>query len=470
MNLCNRPILAVAATSLALISFASAADSGSVKKTAKPNFIFILMDDMGWADVGFNGSKYYETPNIDRLAARSMRFPNAYAACAVCSPTRASIMTGKYPARLHITDWIPGEGGCKKGTLDIPKWQQFLPLQEVTLAEALKPAGYVTASIGKWHLGGPAYYPERQGFDVNVAGSHIGSPSSYFYPYGGEKNGNRVPGLQENGHKGEYLTDRLTQEAQVFIRGNKDKPFFLYLAHYAVHAPIQGKTNLVARYKGKAPSNGQKNPEYAAMVQSVDESIGILVKTLEEQGIADRTVIVFTSDNGGAVHFPATSNQPLRSGKGFPYEGGIREPTFIHWPGVTTGSSCAAPIISMDYYPTLLEIAGVKGDAKHNSSVDGLSLVPLLRGTGTLDRDTLFWHYPHYWNGGGVRPYSIVRKGDWKLIEFTETGRVELYNLREDGSEKEDLAAKNPAKAEELRKLLHDWLKAINAQMPTPKA
>ncbi len=439
---------------------------------ARPNIVFILIDDMGWADVGFNGSKYYETPNLDRLAARSMRFPNGYAACAVCSPSRAAILTGKYPARLHITDWIPGEGGCKTGTLEIPKWQQHLPLEEVTLAEALKPAGYSSASIGKWHLGGPAFFPEKQGFDVNVAGGHIGHPASYFHPYGKEKDSHRVPGLQATGKTGEYLTDRLTEEAQSFIRTNKNKPFFLYLAHYAVHSPLMGKPELVTKYKGKAPVDGQKNATYAAMVQSVDESVGAIVKTLEEQGIADRTIIVFTSDNGGVVHDgnpPATSNAPLRAGKGYPYEGGIREPLLVCWPGVTKGAACSVPVCGIDFYPTFLEIAGAAGDTAHNRKVDGVSIVPLLRGTGAIKRDTLFWHYPHYWNGGTIKPYSIVRKGDWKLIEFHETGMVELYDLSKDISEKNDLAPGMPEKAAELRKCLHDWLKSVDAQMPVPK-
>jgi arylsulfatase A-like enzyme len=428
---------------------------------------------MGWADVGFNGSRYYETPNIDRFAARSTRFPNGYAACAVCSPSRAAIMTGKYPARLHITDWIPGEGGCTQGTLEVPKWQQFLPLEEVTIAEALKGAGYATASIGKWHLGGPAYYPEKQGFDVNVAGGHTGHPASYFYPYGPETNSHHVPGLAAGGKPGEYLTDRLTEEAQGFIKANKDKPFFLYLAHYAVHDPIQGKPELVRKYKAKTPPGEQRNPAYAAMVQSVDESFGALVKTLEEQGIADRTIIIFTSDNGGAVHFgkpPATSNAPLRAGKGFPYEGGLREPTFVYWPGVTKGGNCEVPVCGIDFYPTLLEMSGTAGDAEYNKKVDGVSLVPLLRGMGTLKRDALFWHYPHYWNGGNIKPYGVVRQGDWKLIEFYETNKVELYDLKKDIGEKDDLAAKMPEKAAELRKRLHDWLQSVGAQMPTPKS
>jgi arylsulfatase A-like enzyme len=427
----------------------------------KPNIVFILIDDLGWADVGCFGSKYYETPHIDRLATQGMRFTDAYAACPVCSPTRASIMTGKYPARLHLTDWIPGEGNSPSHALRVPNWTQFLPLAEVTVADALKSAGYVTASIGKWHLGGPAYYPEHHGFELNVAGTHFGQPASYFWPYEGKSH--TVAGLKSGGHEGEYLTDRLTAEAETFIDANKDRPFFLYFAHYAVHMPLQAKPAVLAKYKAKPPCGGQNNPTYAAMIESVDDSVGRIQHKLQSLGIDERTLIVFMSDNGGLWPM-STSNAPLRAGKGYSYEGGIREPLIVKWPGTTRpGATCGVPVSSIDFFPTLLEIAGVPSPTK----IDGRSLVPLLEQTGPVERDALYWHYPHYWGGNRVRPFGAVRAGDWKLIEFYEDMRVELYNLRDDLGEARDLARERPAKAAELRERLHDWRKSVSAQMPT---
>jgi arylsulfatase A-like enzyme len=391
-----------------------------------------------------------------------MRFTDAYAACAVCSPTRASILTGKYPARLHLTDWIPGEGNALTNKLAVPVWRQFLPLEEVTIARALKSAGYVTASIGKWHLGGPNYYPERHGFDLNIAGGDIGHPATYFWPYIGKRR--TVPGLQARGRTGEYLTDRLTDEAERFIEANKDRPFFLYFADYAVHLPLQAKPGLVEKYKAKTPSGGQTNAVYAAMIESVDDSVGRLLHKLEELRLQERTVVIFMSDNGG-LWPQATSNAPLRGGKGYPYEGGVREPMIIKWPGVTQpGSTCSLPVSSIDFFPTMLEIAG----ASSLGPVDGLSLVPLLRQSGLPARDALSWHYPHYWGGNTVRPFGSVRAGDWKLIEFYEDMRVELYNLKEDLGEAHDLATEKPEKATELREWLHRWRQAMDAQMPTP--
>jgi arylsulfatase A len=436
---------------------------GPAAEAKRPNIVFILADDLGWADVGCFGSKYYETPNIDRLATQGMRFTDAYAACAVCSPTRASIMTGKYPARLQLTDWIPGEPEKATNALRVPEWRKYLPLEEVTVAKALKPAGYICASIGKWHLGGPKYNPEHQGFDLNVAGCDIGSPATYFWPYEGKSH--TVPGLKAGGHEGEYLTDRLTDAAENFIEQNKDRPFFLYFAHYAVHVPLQGKPAVVKKYRAKAAQGGQTNAVYAAMVESVDDSVGRILHKLETLGIASNTVVVFMSDNGGL--WPrATSNAPLRAGKAYPYEGGIREPLLIKWPGTTQpGATCSMPVSSIDFFPTLLEMAGVKPPGP----VDGQSLVPLLRQTGTLQREALFWHYPHYWSAGGrVQPYGVVRAGNWKLIEFYEDMRVELYNLKDDTGETRDLAQAEPEKASQLRERLHEWRQSVDAQMPTP--
>ncbi len=428
----------------------------------RPNFLFILVDDLGWTDVGCFGSKYYATPSIDRLATQGMRFTDAYAACAVCSPTRASIMTGKYPARLHLTDWIPGEGNAPAHALCVPAWRQYLPLEEATIAKVLKSAGYVTASIGKWHLGGPAYYPEHHGFDLNVAGSDTGHPASYFWPYEGKTH--TVPGLKAGGHEGEYLTDRLTDAAEAFLEANRQRPFFLYLAHYAVHMPLEAKPGLLAKYRAKPPSGGQNNPVYAAMIESVDQSVGRLLSKLEALGLETRTVVVFMSDNGG-LWPQATSNAPLRAGKGHPYEGGIREPLIIKWPGATkSGSTCRVPVCSIDFFPTLLEMAGVKPPGP----MDGLSLVPLLKQTGPLNRDALYWHYPHYWSGNTVRPSGAVRAEDWKLIEFYEDMHVELYNLKEDLGETRDLAGLKPEKTTELRAMLHRWRQEVGAQMPSP--
>jgi arylsulfatase A-like enzyme len=439
----------------------------------KPNIVFILIDDMGWTDGGCFGSKYYRTPNLDKLAASGMRFTQAYAACAVCSPSRAAIMTGKYPARLHITDWIPGEQAPKNSRFRLPDWQQHLPLEETTMAEALKQRGYATASIGKWHLGGPEFYPQHQGFDINVAGGDIGSPASYFWPYGDTNNSHRVPGLAAHGGgKGEYLTDRLTEEAIRFITASRDRPFYLYFAHYAVHAPLMGKEEDVEEFTQIPGANGQSNAVYAAMLKSVDQSVGRVLAKLEELRLADHTIVVFTSDNGGAVHFgkpPATCNAPLRLGKGYAYEGGLRVPLIVRAPGVTgAGSRCDWPVISQDYFPTLMELVGAD-KAASRTAVDGVSFVPLLRGGAELPRRELFWHYPHYWFGGKVSPYSAARIDDWKLIRFYESGREELYNLRDDLGEQHDLAGSEPHKRQELALRLDDWLKQVGAQMPVPR-
>ena len=458
---------------VALLACVHSASGAEVHPAIKPNVVFILIDDMGWTDGGCFGSKYYRTPNLDKLAASGMRFTQAYAACAVCSPSRAAIMTGKYPARLHITDWIPGETAPKNSRFRLPAWQQHLPLEETTIAKALKQRGYATAAIGKWHLGGAEFLPQHQGFDINVAGGDTGQPASYFWPYGATNNPHRVPGLAEQGGgKGEYLTDRLTDEALKFITANRDRPFYLYFAHYAVHAPLMGKEEDVEEFSQIPGANGQSNAVYAAMLKSVDQSVGRVLAKLQELSLADHTIIVFTSDNGGAVHFgqpPATANTPLRLGKGYAYEGGLRVPLVVKAPGVTrAGATCDWPVSSQDYFPTLLELVGAD-KAASRTAVDGVSFVPLLRGAPKLARSELFWHYPHYWFGGRVSPYSVARVGDWKLIRFYETGREELYNLREDLSERSDLAGSEPAKRRELALRLDRWLKQVGAQMPVAK-
>jgi arylsulfatase A-like enzyme len=445
-------------------------------QTKKPNIVFILADDLGWADLGCYGSTFDETPNLDKLANQGMRFTDAYAACAVCSPTRASIMTGKYPARLHLTDWLPGRGNKPDQKLNQPDFEQSLPTGEFTIAKALKEVGYRTACIGKWHLGeSPECWPEHRGFDLNIAGSGHGHPPSYFSPYG-------LPNLTD-GPQGEYLNDRLTEEALKFIERSTNKPFFLYLPHYAVHVPLQAKAAVIEKYKTKAlglaasgpetvMENGRKmrlvqnQPVYAAMVESLDESVGCIMDKLAELGLDTNTIMIFTSDNGGLCNEKApTSNLPLRAGKGWPYEGGVREPLLIKWPGVTrAGSVSSVQVISTDYYPTLLEMAGITKPA--DRELDGRSLLPVLEGKVIPERP-LFWHYPHYSNQGGS-PNGAVRLGDYKLIEWYEDMRVELYNIKDDQGEHRDLAASMPEKTSELRSLLHDWRSKVKAQMPSP--
>jgi arylsulfatase A-like enzyme len=458
--------------SLLLVSVLAAAVWAD-QTPAKPNIVFILIDDMGWADGGCFGSKFYQTPQLDALAASGVRFTQAYAACAVCSPTRAALMTGKYPARLHITDWIPGEPAPQNSRFRLPDWQQHLSLEETTLATALKRLGYATAHLGKWHLGGGEFLPQHQGFDTNIAGGESGHPASYFWPYGATNNSHRVPGLAERGgQKGEYLTDQLTDEALQFIEANKDKPFYLNFCHYAVHAPLMGKQELIDQAADRPGADGQSNKVYYAMLRSVDESVGRIVKKLNELHLSENTVVIFTSDNGGAVHLgkpPATANTPLRNGKGSAYEGGLRVPLIVKLPGVArAGSVCDTPVITMDFFPTLLELAGADKSASRTAT-DGVSFVPLLRGESATPHQELFWHYPHYWNGGKISPYSVVRSGDWKLIRFYETGREELYNVKSDLSETNDLAKANPAKRKELGARLDAWLKETGAQMPVSK-
>jgi arylsulfatase A len=449
-----RSTLLIASCLPNLASLCSAADASS-----KPNVVLILADDLGWTDLGCYGSDLYRTPHIDRLARDGVRFTQHYSACTVCSPTRAALLTGKYPARLHITDWIPGQPP-ENPKLIVPDWTKFLPHEETTIAEVFKSAGYATASIGKWHLGMESHYPQTHGFDINIAGTDKPQPPSYFAPW-------KIATLSE-GKEGDYITDRLADEAAKFITAHRDQPFFLYCPHFAVHTPIQGKPDLVAKYQ--AIPHGelkQNNAAYAAMVESLDDAVGRIRQTLDELKLAERTVVIFTSDNGGRV--PTTSNLPLRVGKGSCYEGGTRVPLIVHWPGVTRpGSVSESLAITMDVYPTLLEIAGLKGAAGHRP--DGVSLVPVLRGDGTLRRDTLFWHYPHYqhYQLGGTTPYGAIRSGDFKLIEFFTDMRVELYNLREDIGEAHDLAARMPEKVNELRNRLHAWRKEVGAQMPTP--
>jgi arylsulfatase A-like enzyme len=458
---------------LLLCLFGLAATFAQPRNAARPpNIVLVLIDDYGWADTGCYGSTYHRTPNIDALAARGMRFTDAYAAAPVCSPTRAALMTGKHPARLHLTDWLPGRRDLPAQKLARPTIRQQLPLEETTLAEALKQAGYATAHIGKWHLGETGFEPEKQGFDLNIAGDHTGTPLSYFAPF--QRDGRFMPKL-ETAPPGEYLSDRLTTEAERFIEQNKAKPFFLYLPHYSVHIPMRAKAELIAKYRAlPKPERGQNNPVYAAMIESMDDSIGRLTRKLEQLGLSDNTVFIFTADNGGlsvkeGADTPATDNAPLRAGKGYLYEGGIRVPLLVTWPQrIKAGSINRTPVYSADLFATAVELAGLK----NTTGVDGLSLQPLLTGRGGFKREALYWHYPHYSNqsvnGGHLdQPGAAMRQGDYKLIEFYQDEHVELYDLKNDLGERNDLAKARPQVAEKLRQKLVAWRQSVNAQMMT---
>ncbi|HTN38405.1 MAG TPA: sulfatase [Arachidicoccus sp.] len=495
----------------------------------KMNVIFFLVDDMGWMDLGYQGSDFYETPNIDKFAKENVRFSQAYAACHVCSPSRASIIMGQYPARLHLTDWLPGRKEFPFQKLKNADVVQHLPYDQLSLPEVLKENGYSTAIIGKWHLGEDAASTSRQGFDVQIPDYNIGWPKgSYFSPFG-------MKGL-DDGPKGEYLTDRITDEAVKYLEKNKDHPFFLYLAHFAVHDPIEGRPDLVEKYKKKLAKMNRKahpfileqnpdsdnqlskdqlnalikekeyagygnlpgrmvkvkqfqdNPEFAAMVESVDESLKRIIDKVRELGIEDNTVIIFFSDNGGMsasnIGNPArkitekqldraysTSNLPLRGGKGWLYEGGIREPLIIKWPGHgKNGTAENIPVISTDFYPTILEMTGIAVPKVYPK--DGMSLTPLWSGDnkrveGIEDR-ALYWHFPQYSNHGAQSPGGAIRYGDYKLIEYFENFKVQLFDLKNDPGEHHDLASSMPKKVKELTKMLHSWQKKVKANMPTP--
>jgi len=450
----------------------------SPKNEEAPNFIFILVDDLGWTDLGSYGSSFYETPNLDKLARKGVRFTDAYAASPVCSPTRASIMTGKYPSRINITDWIPGDDPKDRkllGTSD----NHFLSLDEKTLAETLKDEGYSTFYAGKWHLGNIGYFPENQGFDINKGGHHKGSPpGGYYTPY-------KNPKL-EDGPEGEYLTDRLTNESIKFMEENTDKPFLLYLAFYTVHTPIQanleyvnhfqeknskleesGKAMLENEHEGSTVIN-QTNASYASMVYAMDKNVGRVMDYIEQNGLSDNTYIIFTADNGGLStvqrdRIAPTSVKPLRAGKGWCYEGGIRVPLIIAGPEIESGRVSDQQVISMDFYPTILDLADLA--LLQEQHMDGISIVPLLKKDEIIERDVLFWHYPHY-HTSQWKPGSAIRSGDWKLIKFYDDETTELYNLSDDPGEKHDLAKTFPDKKDELQNLMKNMLQKTGALLP----
>jgi arylsulfatase A len=425
-----------------LASICTPAPAHSTEPPArKPNVVFILADDLGVNDLGCYGRKDQQTPHLDKLAAQGMRFTTAYCAQPICSPTRAAIMTGKTPARLHLTTFLPGRADAPSQKLLHPKINLQLPLEEKTIAELLKEAGYATACIGKWHLGGVSFGPKEQGFDFVHAGQANTTPS------------------ETEGGKGEY---DLTRQAEKFIADNKDRSFFLYLAHNNPHVRLAAKPELVQKYKDSF------NPIYAAMIHTLDDSVGLVLAQLEELKLTANTIVIFTSDNGGlhvleSPNTPATHNTPYRAGKGFLYEGGLRVPAIMRWPGqVPAGRTMDTPIISTDWVPTLLELCGVKPPVP----LDGGSLAGLLRG-GELAARPLLWHFPHYTNQGG-RPGGAIRDGDWKLIEYYEDGRAELFNLARDVGETRDLAAEEPKRVAALKDQLAAWRKAIGAQENTP--
>lgn len=484
----NRRGFLKAAGTTAILGFCARAGLGRQQEAGrKPSFVFLLVDDLGWKDLGCYGSTFYETPHIDRLAAQGMRFTNAYAACPVCSPTRASILTGKYPARLRTTDYFGApqpETARKHWTKDKPllpaRYEDRVPLEEVTVAEALKEGGYATFFAGKWHLGPEGFWPEDQGFDINKGGCERGGPyggKKYFSPYGNP----RLP----DGPSGEHLPDRLATETCRFIEDNKDRPFLAYLAFYSVHTPLMAREDLKAKYEEKAKKLEHKGPAwgtegdrqvrliqdhaiYAGMVEAMDQAVGKVLDTLDRLDLARDTVVFFMSDNGGLSTSEGhpTSNLPLRAGKGWLYEGGIREPMIVRWPdGVQAGSVCDEPVISTDFYPTMLDMAGLP--LKPEQHRDGRSMTPILKQEGRPEGRAFFWHYPHYGNQGGS-PGGAVRVGDYKLIEFFEDNRVELYNLKADLGEQNDLAAAMPEKVVELKRMLHEWRAEVGARMPTP--
>jgi arylsulfatase A-like enzyme len=460
---------------------------GCSRKSQPPNFVFILVDDLGWRDLSCFGSSFYETPNIDRLAERGVRFTSAYAACPVCSPTRASILTGKFPARLQTTDYfgapqpdtVGGHWSRSKPLLPAA-YVDHLPLEEITLAEALKEAEYATFFAGKWHLGGEGFYPQDQGFDVNRGGWERGGPyggNKYFSPYGN-------PQLTD-GPDGEHLPDRLAEETCLFMEQNQDRPFLAYLSFYSVHTPLMARKDLEAKYRAKAGADPSDEPVwglegerkvrlvqdhavYAGMVEAMDLAVGKVLDGIQDLGLENNTIVFFMSDNGGLSTSEGhpTSNVPLRAGKGWLYEGGIREPMIIYWPGAArNGGQCDEPVISTDFYPTLLELAGLPSRTEQH--LDGISLVPILEGRDSLLPRPFFWHYPHYGNQGGS-PGSAIRRGNFKLIEFYEDSRVELYDMDLDIGEQSDLSQTRPFLARELRGELRAWLEEVGAIYPKP--
>ncbi|MDZ7724028.1 MAG: sulfatase [candidate division KSB1 bacterium] len=443
-----------------VLTAASVSLLSGCSRRKKPNIVFVMADDLGWSQVGCYGSQYYETPNMNRLAAQGMKFTDAYAAAPVCSPTRASIMTGKYPARLHLTDFISGNPDPQNSTLLQPDWTKYLALDEFTMGEAMKQAGYQTALFGKWHLSkeklppeSESHNPDKQGFDQS------------FVTY---KPVPRMAKAWQTPENDAHNVQKITDKSLKFIEANKDQPFFLFVSHNSVHTPIVEKQSLIEKYKSKPGSDlPENNPVLGAMIETLDNSVGRIMEKLQDLDLADDTVFIFYSDNGGLER--AADQEPLRAGKAALYEGGIRVPLIVKWPGqIRPGSTCKTPVISIDFYPTFAEIAG--RDITDQTR-DGISLIPLLTETGAIKRDALYWHYPHY-HTSGVAPSGAIRRGKYKLIEWFEhsidgihqPGAVELYDLEQDISEDHNLAAENPERVSKLHKKLKTWRTAVGAQ------
>lgn len=518
-----------------LLSSATAALGGCVTAGAreiknenvngrKPNIILFLTDDLGWSDLGCYGSRFYETPNIDRLAADGVRFTQAYSACSVSSPSRASILTGRYPASLGLTDWLPGRGDHQFQRLQTVRTVQQLPLEESTIAEELRANGYKTAIFGKWHVGEGDYCPTARGFDVHIPSQWlVGWPKSYHYPF--KMNG-------YDGEPGEYLTDKMTDEALNYLEDNAGSPFFLFMSHFAVHDPVEGREDLVEKYRNKLramPKQGgepyilegnpddpdpftreeldsmlkdgahdsyrvfsdrtvkvkqfQDNVEFAAMVEAMDESLGKIVAKIEELGIADNTIVIFASDNGGmsAANFNnprhianqekldkeyPTSNLPLRGGKGWMYEGGIRIPFIVKVPNSGRGGKvCNVPVITNDFFPTIMDLT--KSRVSEGKKMEGTSLVPLMEGK-SIEKRNLYWHFPHYSNHGMQSPGGAIRSGRYKLLEYYENGTVQLFDMQKDPEERFDISAKRPGIVDKLREQLHTWRMDVGAKMNVP--
>jgi arylsulfatase A-like enzyme len=449
---------------LSLISFASfGANSNRIESDIRPNILLINIDDMGWRDVGFMGSKFYETPNIDHLAAKGMIFTNAYAAAANCAPSRACLMSGEWTSRHGIYTVGNSDRGKSKDRKLIPTLNnEYLSDSILVIPEVLKRNGYTTCHAGKWHLTDD---PLQRGFDVNIGGSHAGNPGSYYPPY------TNVPLKAPSDDY--YLTNLIMDKMVEFVKTLNNKPFFLSYAPYAVHTPIQAVKNLLPKYIGKAEWNGQNNADYATMIENLDTQIGRLIEVLDKSGKLENTLVIFTSDNGGVYNI--TKQWPLRAGKGSAYEGGIREPMFVYWKGkIKAGTSNEVPVTNLDFFPTILEVAGITPPV--GKVFDGKSILPILIGKGTIGQRALFWHFPVYVEGGNIetqdpifrtRPGSAIRFGDWKLIQYFENNDIELFNLKMDIGEKNNLARTKPEKTKELLTLLEKWRNDTHAPVPT---
>ncbi len=468
----ERPLL-LASTMLGLLAISS------IHAAERPNIVLIVADDLGWNHLSCYGSDLHETPNLDRLAGEGVRFTQAYAASPVCTPTRAALLTGKFPARLKMTVWREGASQRRNRAVLEPVVLDSLPVEHLTLAEVFRDAGYATAHVGKWHLGRAPSYPEAHGFQFNIGGTLWGAPETFFYPFNEQRTDyfddwRYVPGL-EPGEPGDYLTDRLTDRALEMIDAFEDRPFFLNLWFYSVHTPVEGKPEVVAKYEERIRQNEPEvhvNPHLAAMVESVDENVGRVMKRLEERGLAKKTIVVFTSDNGGFIgrcrlnpEQPVTNLAPLRSGKGSCYEGGLRVPLIVRGPGIAPSATCPEAVFSCDLFPTLAGRARLS--ERIEEPIDGIDLSRLLSDPeASLDRDALYFHFPHYYST--TSPVSAIREGDWKLLQYHEDGRVELYDLAKDESETQDLAAARPEVVERLRGKLGEWLLETEAQLPEP--